>query len=393
MRILMISHLYPSPANGVYGSFVHAQVRALQGLGCSVRVMAPMPLVPFPLYLIKANWRRFHGIPRHACLQGVDVAYPRIIRTPGAAFFQLAGMNYYFVLKGRVNREHAENPFDLIHAQVAYPDGWAAAKLAEAMNLPLVLTLHGQELQKIVHWSKKLNALVRSVLGRAAAVVVPSAMMYDLARHYDVPAERLHLVYNGMEPLPPAELPEHIRAWIAGRKVLLSVSRLEPEKGIQHNLAALGRLKDEIPDLIYIVVGEGSLRGQLQKAAESLGIQDRVLFAGLQRRQDIQAFYANSHLFSLPSIHESFGIVYLEAMAASLPVIATHGEGIAPLVQKYGVGRLVPPGDIPALTRQIKELLNPALAHDLGSQGRDLACRYTWQRNARAVMDLYASLL
>ncbi len=391
MRILMISHIYPSRADTVYGSFVHSQVRALQDLGCELMVLAPTAMAPFPLYIIKDKWRRFHATPKRDKYQGVDVVYPRIIRTPGAALFQLSGLNYYYALKPYALAEHKKKPFDLIHAQVAYPDGWAAARLAEELDLPLVLTLHGQELQKIVNWNEKLKGLVETALAKAAAVVVPSPKMQALARKHGVPDSKLHLVYNGLDPLPEAELPRDIQDKLRGKQVLLSVGRLEQEKGFQHNIEALNMLKEKHPELVYLLVGDGAYRIKLQEMAKDLDLEERIIFAGCQPRDKVQAYYANSHVFSMPSRDESFGIVYLEAMAAGLPVIGTEGEGIAPLLGD-NLGRLVKFGDSRTLALQISELLDPAAVAELGQRGREAAAGFTWQQNADSLLRVYNNL-
>lgn len=393
MRVLMISHIYPSRMDSVYGSFVHSQVKALQEQGCAVQVMAPTALAPFPLYVLKDKWRRFHETPRQDNYQGVDVVYPRIIRTPGAALFELSGLNYYYALKGLVLERHQERPYDLIHAQVAYPDGWAAARLAEELNLPLVLTLHGQELQKIVNWSAKLKRLVQDTLAQAAAVVVPSVKMQALARQHGVEDARLHLVYNGLDPLPPADLPRDIKEKIRGAQVLLSVGRLEREKGFQYNIQALHILREKHPELVYLLVGDGAYRRNLEEEVKSLDLADRVIFVGYQPREKVGAFYANSHVFSMPSKDESFGIVYLEAMAAGLPVIATEGEGIAPLLEENAVGRLVTHGDAADLAGKISELLDPEVAGKLGQKGQEVAAAFTWERSARNLLDVYKAVV
>lgn len=393
MRVLMVSHLYPSRVDSVYGSFVHSQVKALQAQACQVRVLAPVATAPFPLYLLKEKWRRFHATPKRDDYQGVRVEYPRIIRTPGAALFSLAGWNYYLAMKSRVRRWHQDQPFHLIHAQVAYPDGWAAARLARATELPLVLTLHGQELQKIVHWSAKLKELVQSALGQAAAVVVPSDKMRELALANGVDSCRLKVVHNGLDALPLSPLPPGIEERLAGKRVLLSVGRLEKEKGCQHNIRALAMLKEKHPDLVYLLAGEGAYRGELAALSRSLGLADRVIFAGHQPRENIGAFYAKSHVFSLPSRDEAFGIVYLEAMAAGLPVIATRGEGIAALVEESGAGLLVSQGDVEALAGAISLLLEPLRASGTGEKGRRAARRFTWERSAGKLLSVYKEVL
>jgi len=387
----MISHIYPSKVDNVYGSFVHSQVLALQNMGCSIKVMAPMAMAPFPLYLLRDKWRNFHDTPKHDIFQGVDVTYPRIIRTPGAGLFELSGLNYYYALKESVLAQHSQQAFDLIHAQVAYPDGWAAARLAEDLSLPLVLTIHGQELQKIVNWSNRLRSMVMTTMEKAAAIVVPSSKMQDMVRkHGD---HNTFLIYNGLDSLPMAALPQGIKGQIAGKRVLLSVSRLEPEKGIRYNLEALNLIKGKHPDLVYVILGNGSQRTELQQLTRALGIQNKVIFAGHQPREKVKGFYENSHVFSMPSRDESFGIVYLEAMAAGLPVIGTQGEGIASLLSENDVGRLVKYGDVESLAQQISELLDPHTAEQLGARGRALAAQYTWQRNAQEMLKVYNSLI
>lgn len=392
MRVLVISHLYPSKADSVRGNFVHSQIKALQELGCDTQVLAPTAVAPFPLYVFKEKWRRFHETPKQDNYQGVDVIYPRIIRTPGAVLFEMSGLNYYYALKPYAWKQHREQPFNLVHAQVAYPDGWAAAKLAAEMELPLVLTLHGQELQKIVHWGAKLRKFVEETLAKAAVVVVPSEKMLTLARKHGVAKSKLHLIYNGVDNLPVTDLPQPLKAILRDKQVLLSVCHLEPEKGVQHNIRALALLKDAYPQLVYLIVGDGSYRSRLQKLAQELGVQERVIFAGHQPRDKMGGFYRVAHVFSMPSRDESFGIAYLEAMVAGLPVIGTKGEGIDAIISENRAGRLVEHGNVKALAREISELLKPEIAVELGRRGKEATTGFTWQNNARQLLKVYSSI-
>ena len=389
MNVLMISHIYPSTADTVSGSFVHSQVKALQELDCQVKVMAPIALAPFPLYILKAKWRKFHLTPKQDKYQGVDVSYPRIIRTPGALLFEYAGANYYHAMKRRVKTLHNQWPIDLIHAQVGYPDGWAAARLAEDLNLPLVLTLHGQELQKIVNWSHKLKYMVQQTLKQANAVVTVSPKMLGLAQQNGVEPRNLHLIYNGLDPLPDHKLPQEIKDFTGDKQVLLSVCRLEKEKGIQANIKAVHRLRLEHPNLVYVIVGDGAYRGELEKLVAQLEIQGRVVFTGQQKREQLKPYYQRADIFSMPSKDESFGIVYLEAMAEGKPIIGTRNEGIAPLIQQNNVGRLVTHGDITALTSAINDLLEPKNAKELGNTAKALSSQFTWQKNAQDLIQVY----
>lgn len=393
MRVLMISHLFPSMADEVNGCFVHSQAVALKDIGCEVKVIAPTAAAPFPLYFCKDKWQRFHDTPRRDCYLGVEVVYPRVIRTPGAVLFEYSGLDYFRAIRYIAREWQKDKPFDLVHAQVAYPDGWAAAKLCGEMGLPLVITVHGQELQKIILWKKKLKKLVLATLSKADAVAVPSQKILALAEANGIKKSRLHLVYNGVDPLPEAELPDEIQEKVMGKKVLLSVCRLEQVKGVDLNLLAMKQLILTFPDLVYIIVGQGSYEPKLRAMAKRLGLGDHVIFAGYQPRNIIQAFYSSSHVFSMPSRDESFGIVYLEALATGLPVVGTLGEGIAPVISESGAGKLVEYGNVSGLVQAISQLLNSVNQLSIRDAGRKLSSCFLWKDNARSMLKLYNTVI
>jgi len=146
---------------------------------------------------------------------------------------------------------------------------------------------------------------------------------------------------------------------------ILTVAHLYPRKGVDTLLRSFANVSCEA---ILRVVGTGPERDHLEHLAQTLGIADRVAFLGHLPFADLVAEYRNAAIFALPTEQEGFGIVFLEAMASSLPIVATRVAAVPEVVTD---GLLVDPGDEPALTASIDRLLgDAALRTRLGQAGR-----------------------
>ncbi|MDA8440874.1 MAG: glycosyltransferase, partial [Peptococcaceae bacterium] len=178
-------------------------------------------------------------------------------------------------------------------------------------------------------------------------------------------------------------------------RVILSVGFLRPPHGHAVVLQALANLVGEFPTLLYRIVGDGEERARLEQLAQTLGVQEHVEFLGsLPHAQAMQAM-SKCEIFALPSWHEAFGVVYLEAMAHAKPIIGTLGEGIAEILARADVGIAVPPRDPQALTRALRQMLQaPAEAKAQGVRGCELVQReFTWEYNASRTIETYREVL
>jgi glycosyltransferase involved in cell wall biosynthesis len=167
------------------------------------------------------------------------------------------------------------------------------------------------------------------------------------------------------------------------------VARLEHEKGHRTLLEAWPRVLARVPDAYLLIVGEGHLRAELQRLADELGVASRVIFVG--RRDDIPAVTAALDVAVLPSYREAQGIVVLEAMALSRPIVATRVGGIPEMIEDGVSGLLVPPHDAVALADAITRLLlDHPLADTIARRGHDVVHdRFSVEFMVRAVEDLY----
>jgi phosphatidyl-myo-inositol dimannoside synthase len=216
---------------------------------------------------------------------------------------------------------------------------------------------------------------------RVERVLVPSEYSAAvIARDYGIPAGRIRVV---PEPIDLA----HWREALASAEALpreppsiLCVAHLYPRKDVATLLAAVARL--EIPAIVR-VAGIGPELARLRRLAARLGLGDRVEFLGHVPFARLAAEYRRACAFCLPSRQEGFGIVFLEAMAAGLPIAAARAGAVPEVVADSQCGILVPPGDEGALARALGRMLgDPALRRRLGEAGRRRVERYDAPRVA-----------
>jgi len=212
--------------------------------------------------------------------------------------------------------------------------------------------------------------------------------------------EKVITIYNGVDPAEfdcdgEATRNRGRRQWNIPDEALLigTVGRLHPQKGFADLLTALPDLCNTFPQVKLLLIGDGELRAALEAQATTLGIGERVIFAGL--RTDVPALLCALDLFVLPSLWEGLPNVILEAMASGLPVIATAVGGTPEVVIQEETGILTPPGDTTALADAIARLLSdPALRSRMGKQGRARVLHHFSIRQAvQRTVTLYDELL
>ncbi len=262
---------------------------------------------------------------------------------------------------------------DLLHTHEFKSDllGWPVAR---HLGRPWIATDHHLAVDKS-YLLRLFAAFDRRALRRADAVIVPS---YGQAVRLQkvVPPERLHVIYHGIDAAAFAQSAGNTRPLVRKRygvadneQVIAVFGRLEPVKGHADLLEAARLMLRVRSGLHFWIVGEGSLDKTLQRQARTLGIAGAVRFLGY--RHDVAALMAASDLIVLPSRHESFGIVLIEAMSLGKPIIASAVGGISEVIRDGIEGILVPPGRPAELScRALRLLADPVQAAVLGEAGQ-----------------------
>jgi len=235
-------------------------------------------------------------------------------------------------------------------------------------------------------------------LDEGVIAVCEGARQAEIERTGVLP-DKVVTVYNGVD-LPfvvpdPQAVARMRRAFGVPTQGLLvgTVGRLHPQKGFASLLAAVARVRERLPAIRLLLVGDGALRRDLVARAEALGLAEVVTFAG--SRGDVPEILAALDLFVLPSLWEGLPNAVLEAMAAGLPVVATAAGGTPELVVDGETGLLVPPGDVTALAEAIERLLRDAgLRRKMGEAGRKrVEGHFTIEQTVAQTVALYETLL
>ncbi len=208
--------------------------------------------------------------------------------------------------------------------------------------------------------------LIISAAGRYIAVSRDTAQRLIRKLHWS--ANKVQVIHHGVacQPVGDRSSPIVHQRWAEdGRPIVLTVERLDEQKGHRYLLEAAAQL----PEAQFVLAGDGPLRSVLEAQAQALGVQGRVKFLGY--RTDISDLLAACDMFVLPSLYEGLPLSILEAMAAGKVVIATHIGGTDEAVIDGETGLLVPPGDPAALVAAIRSVLNDhVLAQRLAAAGR-----------------------
>lgn len=284
----------------------------------------------------------------------------------------------------------------LLHTSDRPRDAAATVLLGRLTRTPTIVHVH-------VAYGLWMSRLLRWALGHADHLVAVSHFVAATLREAGIPAERIHVVHNAIDPQPwaPAGTRAATRAAVgvaATAPVVITVSRLIPAKGTEDLLRAFAHVRARHPDAQLLVVGADPEPGEpyltrLRQLADAPELRGGVTFLG--RRTDVPALMQAADVFALASFEEPFGLVFAEAMATGLPVVGLANGGAVEVVEHPTTGLLVAPHDVDALADAIGTLLDdPPRRAAMGAAGRArVAALFTTRAQADTVGALYARLL
>jgi len=212
----------------------------------------------------------------------------------------------------------------------------------------------------------------RRNLERADRVIVTSQYSARVVQAlYGIPVERLAVVPEPIDLRVWREFFEAAKARPATRPTVLTVARMYPRKHLDDLIIAAARLRTRIAALQVRIVGDGPESLRLRALVARHGLGDTVVFLGQVARSTLAVEYGRAHCFCLPSVQEGFGIVFAEAMAAGLPIVACRAAAVPEVVADGRVGLLVAPRSPDEVATALETLLSDArLRREMGEEGR-----------------------
>jgi glycosyltransferase involved in cell wall biosynthesis len=336
-RIITFTNLFPSAAMPQHGTFVQERMqRVVAGQDdLELTVVNPVPAVP--RLLARGERALLRRLPACETVAGVTVHHPRYFHLPGLSLGKQAERIARASLP--VVRELARSRRCVLDAHYVYPDGVAAVRIGDELQIPCLVTARGSDVN-VVAAQRVVRPQVQWAMPRAHALLaVSEALRQRFAAVAAVPPERIEVVRNGVDPerFSPGDRAAARRqlGLPPDRPLLLGVGRLVAAKGFHLAAAALPHL----PAAVHLVlVGDGPARAGIVRAAPS----GRLHLLGGRSRADVALAMQACDVLVLPSAREGWPNVVTEALASGLPVVATAVGGVPELLAEAVAGELVP---------------------------------------------------
>jgi len=305
-------------------------------------------------------------------------------------------------------RRFKNDPPDIIYERGAM-FATAGARLAALLGRPLLLELNAPlSLEQAAYRHSELGDLAAAAekwtLTKADAVLAVSAPLADHVASLGIPAERIHVVPNGVDPSifrpGPADPATRSRWGLDGAPILGFVGGLRPWHGVESLPPLFEKLARRHEGLQLVIVGNGPLRDTLSLEISKRGLASRTVLTGALPQEEVppllREFAAALAPYPPPEHPFYFSPLKLfEYMACGAPVVASAVGQIAEVVRDGETGFLCPPGDMDAFEAACDRLLsNPSLRQSVGeAAAREVGERYTWDANARRVGEIGRALL
>lgn len=345
MNILLINYEFP-PLGGGGGSFSRDLAEELTRTNNNVDVLTS----------------GFSDLDKEETVNGV-----RIFRIPVPARKSLyyasmpSLLSFPFMAIPKGLELIKKNKYDIINTHFAVPSGPAGSILSSLSGIPNVLSLHGSDIynpvsKKSPHKLAPLRWAVRSSLKKASSVVAHSSYIEECALKIYSPGRAIDVIPLGMPNPVFSTVPRSDLSMQEYAFYIVSVGRMAKVKGFDILLKTIKLMKTRRKEIHLVLIGDGPERKNLEELSSLLGITDQVHFTGWIQGEEKFRYMAASDVYVMSSIHEGFGLVLLEAMAAGLPIIATNKGGQTDIIKSERSGILVPPGDTEDLADAIIKL-------------------------------------
>lgn len=385
--LLIITPDYPDENNNYLGSiFVRNQLDSLKRYFKKIIVIAPV--------LYSAGIISNDRYCENYSYDNITVYYPRCIFFPRCVSIPLIKNSdkLFFDMRlstvlNLINREHLE--FDLIHAHFTWPSAYIAVNLKEKYHVPVVATIHEDSgwLQEEISMN---TARLTSAWQKADVLIRVNQQEIPLLKQFNA---NVVFVPNGFppqfEPLDKEECRSRLNI-PPGKKVIFSLGDLIERKGFAFLIDAMASIREKRDDVICFIGGKGSEEKKLICQIHEKKMDDIIKLLGFIPDSMVPLWMNSADLFVLPSLHESFGIVQIEALACGTPVIATDNVGSREIIASDDIGLLCESASSESLASVIVNGLDkPWNIQKI----LDYSNQFSWEVVVKSIIPIYLQIL
>jgi teichuronic acid biosynthesis glycosyltransferase TuaC len=359
MKILTFTKLFPNAQMPLHGIFIARRAKALAlECGHQIEVVAPVPY--YPKFLPgNAEWNKLKLVPEVEEQQTLRVHHPRYFNPPKIGMARYGQWMAQGSQATVTRLLHNGFPFDVIDAHFIYPDGYAAIRLGQQLQCPVVVTARGSDITRNKHYPH-IRPLLSEVMRCATQLIAVSEELRDEFIELGAIPEKTHVIPNGIDtevfyPSSQTEARQTLGLTSEDRW-LVSVGRLDRNKGQWLILEALKKIG--LPELNrrrikLALIGQGEDRAALTAISRAAGFDGIVHFAGQISPEIICTWYNAADVKILASSREGSPNVVLEALACGTPAVTSRAGRNAAVIDEGKNGLLFPIEDADGLQKAI----------------------------------------
>lgn len=383
MHILILPSAYPTEDAPLRSTFFKEQAIALKEAGHEVGV-------------IYSETRRITGInfntlkKFHFQIEDKKEEGINTIRLKGWNIFMMRnslGVNLWIKQSVKLFNIYTKKygKPDLIHVHCGLYGGAAAAIIKEKYNIPYIITEHSSNVLNGTMDEYHRGLLEKGYNNANYLISVGEKLKEKMKGYTHNKIEVIPNIVNTEKFLPNNEVKEGVFRF-------LSVSFLNPNKNVDLTIKAFNKAFKNKENVELYVAGDGSERLKLESLVKDLGIESKVKFLGKVKREDLPSFLKTGDAFVLPSKYETFGVVYIEALACGLPIIATKCGGPEDFYRE-DLGYIIDVGDEEALCDAMIKIIENRDKYDSTSMSKYVKNRFSKEVIVKKIEEIYEVIL
>jgi glycosyltransferase involved in cell wall biosynthesis len=387
MKVLFLATYFPKPGNPTIGTWALEQAKAFhESPELELKVVSCNPWFPKVAGRLKRGIRAYSDCPLSYNWNGVEVLYPKMVLYPfGQLDFLTNRLTSIFLNIGWFTISRAVSKIvedwrpDVVYAHHTIPNGFFARKIHDKYSLPYIVKDHEMgEINACEKFSARRNIFSYVIQKSSLMVSGGEVMRQDMARVFpEAPCQVVHYGFNAFQSVLTTEESKSDRE---KKLIIMSCGMFYRRKNFPGLIQAFNLIANDFPEAILRICGDGPDAANVLNEFNKSPYKNRIELLGKLSHEEVNKQMAIADIFALIGWREPFGVVYLEAMAAGLPVIACNDGGFADIVDNGVDACLVPPQDVHAASENLKLLLaDPILRKKVGSAGQEMAlAKMTW---------------
>jgi len=351
-------------------------------------------IVPIPKYYrwipkrINPKYHAFSLIPEQKNRIGTSVYYPKYFKLPSPFLERYEWVSYLQAVRKNIKKYNLK--FDLVHSHGLYPDGIASLMIASEYGVPFIQHVHDSSLGIVTGWKKEIYRKILAAAEKNIAVSFEQRKRITSIINNKLPSNT-EVVYNGVDTnlFRPTKLSAKIIPDLEKSIRIISVGNLIHRKGFDILVDTVAKLKSLHVSVKFTIIGEGPERLSLMKQIEYHNCQENIILKGEILNNNLPEELRENDIFVLATRSETFGIVFLEAIACGLPVIAPKIKPLTEFINdKCGIFAVPedPDSFAQAIIMATSKKWNPELIANEASQ-------YSIEHCARKLNEIYTEIL